>query len=484
VLEAVISGLQQILAPSAFGLMLLGVLIGVFFGVVPGLGGIIGLALLIPFVFGMKPIMGLALLLGMHAVVHTGGSVPAVMFGVPGTAVNAATIIDGLTASGFGGVVGAAVLAGLIPVLRPVALSFGPPEIFMLIMFGITLIALVSGKNILKGLIFGCFGLALSTVGLCPHTGILRFGFGQLFLWDGVDLIAVVVGIFAVAEMIDLGIKGGAIAEAAVEKAGVYQFGQVLEGIKDIFRHFWLSIRTAVLGCFIGIIPGLGAEVATWFCYGHTVQTEKNKENFGQGDVRGVIGVETANNSKEGGSLLPTVAFGIPGSSGMAVLLGAFLILGLVPGPTMLTEHLDIVWAFVWILVIANIAGAAIMIALAPALAKVTFLRGTLIVPLAIILAFIGSFLAEGRWENLVVAFLFGVLGYFMKRYDYPRPPLALGFVLGGLADLNLTRSLDLWGAAFITRPIVLVLLVLTCLSALIPITQYYWGKRQRKEEV
>jgi TctA family transporter len=386
-----------------------------------------------------------------------------------------------VTASGFGGVLGALVLAVLIPLLKPIALSFGPPEIFMLIMFGITLIALVSGKSVLKGLIFGCFGLALSTVGLCPHSGVLRFGFDLLFLWDGINVVAVMVGIFAVAEMIDLGIEGGAIAGAEAEKAVVYQFRQVLEGIKDIFRHFWLSIRTALIGCFIGILPGLGAEVAIWVCYGHAVQTEKNNETFGKGDVRGVIAPETANNSKEGGSLLPTVAFGIPGSSGMAVLLGAFLVLGLVPGPAMLTEHLDIVWALVWIVVISNIIGAAIILALAPYMAKATFLRGTIMVPLVFILCFIGSFMANDRWENLVITFLFGILGYFMKKYDFPRPPLALGFVLGELADLNLTRSLDLWGPAFIGRPITLVLLILTCLSVLIPIIKYYRGKRRQK---
>jgi len=387
-----------------------------------------------------------------------------------------------LTASASGGVIGAAVLAGLIPVLRPVAIAFRPPEIFMLVMFGITLIALLSGKNVLKGLIAGCFGLALSMVGEDMHTGVVRFAFGLLFVWDGISLIAVLVGIFAIAEMIDLGVKGGAIAKLARQEAGTYKFGQVFEGIGDVFHHFWLTFRTAIIGCFIGIIPGLGGVVASWFCYGHTVQTEKNKENFGKGDVRGVIGPEAANNSKEGGSLLPTVAFGIPGSSAMAILLGAFLVLGVIPGPAMLAEHLDLVWAFVWILVIANIVGAMIMIGLAPYMAKVTFLRGTLIIPIAIIMALIGSFLAERRWEDLVVAFLFGILGYFMKRYDYPRPPLALGFVLGGLAELNLTRALDLWGLAFIGRPITLVLLILTCLSALVPVLQWYWGKRRQDE--
>ena len=434
-LEAMISGLQQVMSWEVLLLMLGAVFLGNFFGATPGLGGNLGLALCIPFVFGMDPFLGLAFLLAMHSVVHTGGSIPGILFGVPGTGPTVATIIDGypmtqqgrggeamgaqLAASGLGGVIGAVVLAGLIPALRPIAMSFGSAEIFMLIVFGLTFIVVVSRVSIPKGFIAALLGLGLGTFGLDPHTGIGRFTFGQLWLWDGIHIITIVLGIFAFAEMIDLGARGrgSRIAEVDVPM----RWSQLWEGTKAVFRHWWLALRTAVIGCFIGIIPGLGGDAATWICYGHTVQTSKNKENFGKGDIRGVIGVETANNSKEGGSLLPTLVFGIPGSSGMAILMGAFLILGIVPGPKMITDQLDLVWAMVFVLVIANIVGAVTLYPLCGYMGKLAFVRGSLLIPSILILAGVGAFLIRGHWQDVVLALLFGFLGYGMKKWDYPR---------------------------------------------------------------
>ena len=495
-IESMLAGLQQVLTLKVMGLMVIATFIGNFFGAVPGLGGNIGLALMIPFVFGMDPFLGLAFLLAMHSVVHTGGSIPGILFAIPGTGPTVATIIDGyemtkrgqagqamgaqLAASAFGGVIGAFVLALFIPLLRPIALTFGSAEVFMLIVFGMTFIVVISRESIPKGFSAAAMGLLLSTVGLGAHTGIGRYTFGQLWLWDGVHIVTIVLGVFAFAEMIALGARGrkAKIAEGEVEMT----WAQLWEGTVAVVREWWLAIRTAVIGCFIGIIPGLGGDAATWICYGHAVQTCKNNENFGKGDIRGVIGVETANNSKEGGSLLPTLVFGIPGSSGMAILLGAFLILGIVPGPQMISKNLDMVWGMVWVMVIANIFGALTLYPLSRFMGKLVYIRGSILIPAIMVLASVGAYLIRGFWQDVVMALVFGFLGYGMKRFSFPRAPLILGFILGELAEDYLHKALGVYGLAFLKRPVVLVLLGLVILSLSFTLWKSYQEKRKNRE--
>jgi len=493
-IEAMWSGLQQALSPRILGLIVLATCIGNFFGAVPGLGGTIALALMIPFVFGMEPCAGLTLLLAMHSVTSTGGSIPGILFGIPGTGPTVATIVDGypmtkkglggqamgaqLAASGLGGVIGALVLALLIPILRPIAIAFGSPEVFMLIVFGLTFVIILSRESIVRGFMSALLGLLLGTVGLDPHTGVGRFIFDQLWLWDGIHLASLVLGIFAFAEMMELGAKGrgGQIAEGEVEMP----WHQLWEGTTAVFTHWWLSLRTAVIGSFIGIIPGLGGDVATWICYGHAAQTCKNSQNFGKGDIRGVIAVETANNSKEGGALLPTIVFGIPGSGGMALLLGAFLILGVTPGPQMLVKNLDLVWGMVWVMVIANIFAAVSLYPLCGQMGKLAFIRGSLLIPPIMVLAGVGASLVRGHWQDMVLVGFTGFLGYGMKKWGYPRPPMVLGFILGPLAEDYLHKSLAEWGLPFLLRPVCMVLLVLTVFSLAFSI---YHNRREKKKQ-
>ncbi|MEN8251058.1 MAG: tripartite tricarboxylate transporter permease [Bacteroidota bacterium] len=480
-IEAMLSGLTLLMDWHVIGLMLFATVLGNIFGAVPGLGGNLGLALLIPFVFGMEPFHGLAFLLAMHSVVHTGGAIPSVLFGIPGTGPTVATIMDGhpmtkmgkggeamgavLAASALGGVIGAVVLALLIPAMRTIAIAFGSPEIFMLVVFGLTFIVVVSRESILKGFVCAFLGLLLGTVGLDPHTGIGRYTFGQLWLWDGLHIVPIVLGIFAFAEMFDLGAKGGNARIAENSSNFNMHWRQLWDGTLTVFREWWLSLRTSIIGSIIGMIPGLGGDAATWICYGHAVQTCKDNENFGKGDIRGIIGVETANNSKEGGALLPTLVFGIPGSSGMAILLGAFLILDIVPGPNMIIDHLDMVWGMIWVMVIANIFGAIFLYPLCGYMGKLAFLRSSLIIPPIIVLATLGSFLINRHWQEIVITFFFGLLGLCMKKWNYPRAPLVLGFILGPLAEDYLHKSLGVYGISFLLRPIVLVLLVMVVCS-------------------
>ncbi len=493
--EPIIQALLNVIAsPYNMGMLLLAVPIGMFFGAIPGLGGKLGIVMMIPFVFGMDPIAGAIFLIAMHAVVHTGGSVPSILFGVPGTGADAATVVDGLPmtrkgeagramgaslgASGIGGVIGGLFLIAILPVLRPVILAFSPAEFFMLAIFGITFIAMLSGNSLVKGLLVGFFGLMLSFVSLDPNTGAERYTFGLLFLWDGMDIITVILAMFAIPEMIALGVEGGSMSLAGKQK-GTAGYKGVFTGLFDVFRHWGLTIRTSIMGAFIGMIPGLGGDAATWICYGHAIQSSKNPEKFGKGAVEGVIAPETANNSKEGGSLLPTLFFAVPGSSGMAILLGAFVMLGIQPGPAMALTGMDIVWTLIWALMIANVVAVIFFIAFVPMLGYLSYVRGSLLIPFVLALTFLGAFLGHRSWENLIVLFVLGMFAYFLKKYGWPRPPFVIGIILGPIAEDSYHKAYQLWGYEFLLRPGALIMIALIIGS----IGFYIWKSTRPKIE-
>lgn len=474
--------------------MLIGVFIGFWVGILPGLGGAVTLALMLPFIYTMKPVEAFAFLLGMQAVCGTTGDITSILFGVPGEATTAATIVDGhpmakkgeagralgaaLMASLVGAIFGALVLALSIPVVRPLVLSFGSPELFMLIVLGITFVASLSGASLLKGLIAAGLGFMLSLVGLDQQTSIQRYTFGQLYLWEGIGLVPVTVGIFAFPEIIDMAVRGTAIAGREVGK-----LGGVMEGVKDTFRHWGLVLRCSALGTLIGFIPGLGGSVAQWVAYAHSVQSSPDKERFGKGAVEGVLGTGAANNSKDGGALIPTIAFGVPGSLAMAILLGAFLIQGLVPGPSMLTTHLGLTFSMMWVLVLSNIITVGVCFLFLEQLARLTQIRVGLLIPFILLLVYLGAFTATNNFADLVVTLVFGALGVVMVHLDWPRPPLILGLVLGRLAEKYLYLSTTRYGAEWLGRPIVLVIFLLTLVGIFYPIFQEWRQKRQLARE-
>ena len=377
-IEQAIKGFFSIFDMNILPYILLGVPAGLLFGLLPGLSGVTTLVLLMPFIYGMEPAPALAFLLGAHAVVYTGGSVTAVLLNIPGSTPNAATLIDGypmtqkglagralgnaLVASALGGIVGAIALIALIFAVRPIVMAFGLPEYFFLILLGLSFIAVIGSDSPAKGLVSGIIGIFLSFVGIHGLTGMPRYTFDTLYLLEGFGLVPIGLGVFAIPEVVNLLIKRGSIAQ--VDKAEV-RTGLIWEGAKDVFRHFRLFLQSSLVGTFIGVIPGVGGDVAPFVAYGIAKQTSKNYKEFGHGCVEGVIAPEAANNAKEGGSLLPTLAFGIPGSAGMALMMGAFLIVGINPGPTFLKEHADIAFSFSSIIMFANIVGATVMILLA-----------------------------------------------------------------------------------------------------------------------
>jgi TctA family transporter len=324
----------------------------------------------------------------------------------------------------------------------------------------------------LRGFLAGGLGLLVATVGQDPQAGIARYTFDSLYLWGGLDLVPVLIGIFAVPEIIDLAIRGTSIAGDV--PSGRLNKG-ALEGVKDTFRHFWLTIRCSLIGTFIGIMPGLGGAVAQWMAYGHATQsarTAEERKRFGQGDVRGVLGPGAANNSKEGGSLIPTVAFGVPGSSAMAILLGGFFLMGLVPGPDMLTTHLAVTFSMVWTIILANVVTVGASFLFLNHLATLTTVRGHLLIPLIMVLVFIGSYTSNNHYGDVVVMLLFGGIGYLMVLGGWPRAPFVLGFVLGKIAENYLYISVARYEAAWLSRPIVVVLFALAIAVICYPLIQ------------
>lgn len=473
---SVSSLLDLLISPNMILLLVVGVVIGLFFGIMPGLGGKLGIVFLIPFTFGMDPLLGAVFLLAMHSVVHTSGAIPSILFGIPGTGPDAATIVDGypmalkgeagralgatLAASGVGGVIGAIFLSLLLPIAGPMVLAFSPAEFFLLAVLGITFIAALSGDNLLKGLIVGLFGLMISCVRLDPMSGVQRYTYDQLFLWDGIDAVTAVIAIFAIPELIGLATRNGLSAQDTGSGAK-YTFADVWDGCLDVGRHWALTFRTSIIGAVIGLIPGLGGDVASWICYGHAVQSSATPGRFGKGAVEGVIAPETANNSKEGGSLLPTLYFGIPGSSGMAILMGALVTLGVQPGPQMATVGLNFVWTMIWTLAIANILAVVILLACVPWFSKLASLRSQLLVPFVIVLSMLGCYLGAGAWQNFIVLLVLGFIGYLFKKNDWPRAPFVVGIVLGPIAESSLHKAMAIWGYSFLARPLSLVMLAL-----------------------
>ena len=475
--------------------MVIGVVYGLVVGILPGLGGIVAIALLLPFTYGYEISATLALLLGAHIATIWGGSVTSILFQVPGAAKSLALVFDGhpMTQQGqasralgasamaalLGGVIGAVFLAISIPIVRPVMLALGPSEYLMLALWGLTIIATFSEGSLLKGMIATALGIMVAFVGMDPITGTPRFWFGIIYLLDGISFPVAMIGLFAVAEMIKLYVKG----ETIVNRVAGTERSTVLDGVKDTFKHWWLVLRSSLLGLWIGVLPGVGASIGGIAAYAQAVQTSKHPERFGKGAVEGVIAPDATLGANEGGGLMPTLAFGIPGGESMAILLVAFLSMGIVPGPQMLTSGLDIVFAMVWIIVIANVLTTLIGLGISSHLARLPMLNPNIMIPLVLSICLFGAFATRGAVVDVVVAGVFGVVGYYMDKYDYSRANFVIGMVLAEMIERNLHISLSLYGNDFIfTRPIALVMLIFVIVTTALPFIRTWRKNRSARE--
>jgi hypothetical protein len=332
-----------------------------------------------------------------------------------------------------------------------------------------SMVATLSGRAPLKGLTAAGLGLMIAMVGSRAQSGTLRWTFGWLYLWDGVPLIPATLGIFALPELAELAVSRRRIAG---DNAPNIDMSSQWEGVRDVARNWWLVLRCSVLGTGLGAIPGIGSAVIDWIAYGYAQRTEKNPETFGTGDVRGVIAPESSNNAKEGGHLVPTIAFGVPAGASMAILLGAFLMHGLTPGPEMLTKHLDLTYMIVWSLTLAHVIGAIICLACSRWLAQISRIRPEILLPVIIALVFVAAFEGEHDWGDLFSLVFFGIIGWIMKRLGWPRPPMILGIVVGAIFERYLFISTQLYGWGWLWRPAVLAILACVVWALYRPISQ------------
>ncbi len=485
-IDTLLSALATLATAEHLGFMLLGVTVGLVIGVIPGLGGIAGLSLLMPFIYGMDPISALGMLIGLVAVIPTSDTFSSVLMGIPGSSASQATVLDGFPlarqgqaaralsaafiSSLFGGVVGAVILTGFVLIARPLILAFGSAELFMLALFGLSMVAVLAGRSLPKGLAACAVGLLIGSIGGAPATGEFRMIWGFEYLYDGIPLVIIGLGLFAVPEISDLLRKNSSIAEGNALGSGWFQ------GVRDWWKNLFLSIRCAGIGCMIGAIPGLGGSVVDWIAYGHAVQTTKKDPNFGKGDIRGVIAPESANNAMQGGALLPTVLFGIPGSGSMAVFLGGMVLIGIEPGPSMVGADLNVTYSIIWSLAIANIMGAGICIGLAQPISKLTRIPFHYLAPCMIALICFAAFQATRDLADLVALLALGLVGITMKRFGWPRPALLIGYVLAPQAETFFYQALQFNGWEFLIRPGVLIIAALTLASV-------YFGLKNRIDD-
>ena len=490
--DAAIKGFLNILQLKVFLAMMIGVSIGTFTAVAPqGLGMPLVYAILLPIVIKWEPLTGIAIFIGASAVSAICAAYLPILFGIPGGSGSQATVLDGypmgkkgegrralgasFMAGGMGALIGTFTLAMAIPVARPLIYLMGSPELFVVMLWGLSMVAVLAGRQPIKGLIATSLGLLIATIGQQAQSGVMRYVFDQPYLLDGMSISIMALALFGIPSALDL-----ALTKLGVEQQPVPLKGSLFDGVKDCLREWWLVVRCSFVGVWVGIVPGLGSQVVDWLAYGHAAQSCKGgRETFGKGDVRGVIAPESANDAKDGGDLITTLLMGFPQGVTTAMFIVALLAWGFVPGPEMLKKNADLIFSIVWIQGIAGIAGTLVGFVLAAQLAKLAEVRYTFMVPIMFIFILLGAFSVNRDPLDLVVVVAFGILGYFMRRSGYPRPAMILGLVLGDLMEKYLYRSVASYGFSWLTRPAVIVILVLAALSLFFTLR----GQRRAKKE-
>ena len=446
---------------------------GLFAGLTPGVSGRVGLVLVTPLAVMMGPVAGAVFLVAFHSVIHTSGSIPAILIGAPTSAPEAATVIDGypmtrkgegsraigaaLAASAVGGVIGAFVLLTLAPVALTATRYIGGPESAALSLLGLLSISALSGNGMAGGLAGGllsaALGVIVASIGLDDFSVTGRFTFGFSELSDGINVATIVTGLFVVPELL---VRRTHDSDPPVARLGS---APVLEGFFETLRYRWLLLRTSLLGAAVGLIPGLGASVAVWLAYGHARQTEPSAVPYGEGAIQGVIAPEAANNSKEGGSLAPTLFFGIPGSSGMAILLAAFLVVGVEIGPRMMMNQPEFVYLMGLTNILSNLIAVPICLMILPTMARLATIRPVIVAPVALAAAICATWMTEPLIFTIVSILIFSAVGLVLKLADLPRAPLLLGFVLAPAIEQGMVRASMLHGMSAFSRPGVLVII-------------------------
>jgi len=477
-----LAGLASVFAAHDLAYLFLGVAFGLVFGLVPGLGGTTGLTLVIPLTFGVDASTSIAFAAGVMGAVPMGASISAILINAPGSAPNAATCLDGFpmaqqgkggmaigaaaSANALGGIFGTVFLLAIIPLAQKIVLSFGPPQFFLMCVFGIIIVSLTSGGRLLEGLLVGLFGLMVSTIGYDAVTGEIRYAFGVPYLWNGVPLVPALIGLFPITQMVRLFVSGKAISETRNR----FAMSETFEGVMASFRHWRTVLSGSLVGTLIGSVPGVGGTVAAFASYTLAAQTSRDKDTFGKGNIKGVIAPEAAINAKDCSTLVPTLAFGIPGSAEMAVFLAILILHGVDPGPLLLIQHQDLIYELVWALVGGCIIAAVAGIFLAKTFARITVLRANILVPVVIAVSILGSWAVNQTIGNILVTLVFGIIGYVLTVIDYPRLPLVISLILGAEIERYYDQSVMISNGSlriFAQDPVSQFLLALVVLGLL-----------------
>ncbi len=485
-LESLGQAFGIILSWPTMGFVILGVLLGIFIGSLPGLGPDLGMAVMLPLTLPLSGVDAIILLVGVYSGALYGGSISAILINVPGTAASAATTFDGYpmtqqgkalvalttsaSASAIGGFFTIIALFALSPILIEIVLAFGTPEYFLMALLGLAMIAVIAQGSMLKGLLMGALGFLIATMGVAPMVFQRRYTFGQIALYDGLSFVAVLIGLFAIAEMFKLANQKGGLS------GGLELQGNILDGVRNIIKHKWLMIKSAFIGMGVGSIPGAGATVANFLSYAEAVRSIGNPDiPFGEGSAEGLIASEASNNGTVGGSLIPTFSFGIPGSASTAVLLGGLLMHGLRPGPQLFAEQLEITYSVFLALLVGNVIILIIGLGFVSYTSYLTRIDTELIIPVVLVLAMAGSYALRRNWLDPVTIVVMGLLGYYMFKYNYSIIAFVLGIILGPIAEENFHRSLIISDGSyliFVTRPISLLLVLFTVLVLFGPALQ------------
>ena len=472
--------IQNILASMA------GVIFGLFIGSTPGLTISLGMVLLLPITFKLSAVTSVCLLLGLYAAGMTGGSLSAILLNIPGTPSASATAIDGyemtkkgragealgiaVSSSFFGGIFGLACLTLASPIIAKVALKFGSPELFALVLLGLTLICSFGQHSPIKALISGTVGLIIMTVGLDPMMGSPRFTFGMVELQAGISFLPAMIGLFAIPQIL-VGIAG----KTRVIPKYREKISGVLPKIKDLFKLIKSMLLGSLIGTGIGAIPGAGGPIAVFLSYDYARKVSKNSENFGKGEPEGVAAPESSNNAVAGGALIPMLTLGIPGDPITAILLGALMIQGLVPGPLLFQQSAQFVYSVFWAFLVANIMNLCLTFMTIKLWVRVLKVPQRVLLPIIVILCIVGTYALRNTFFDTAIMFVFGLMGYFMKKYGFPVVPMLLAIILGPNLEQHLRMSLIISQgdyAIFLKHPISLVFILVAILSFVLPLVR------------
>ena len=465
-----------------------GMLAGMVFGMLPGLGGVAAVSILLPFIYLMDSYSGLAMLLGAISVIYTADTITSVLLGAPGSPASAPTAIEGhalakqgkaslalgvgFLASMVGGLFGALILSVAIPIAGPLVLALGTPELFMFALVGLCFAASMVGKDIVVGLAAACFGILLGVVGAAPAAANYRFIFGQSYLMDGLSLPIVALGLFAVAELIGMVASGGGIAGKPMA------MGKWGESFREFWRSRWLIVRASVIGIFGGFVPAVGASASTWIAYGHAMSSTKDKRRFGKGEIRGVAGAEGANNATVISDLVPTMLFSVPGGPAAAIFLGALFSFGFYPGPRMVSETPDLMYMIVWSVALASVMGAVLCFAVTPYLARLTRINFALIAAPLLLIMVAGAYQGTQTFGDILALLVLGVIGWLMKNAGWPRAPVLVGFVLATPMEQYFWLTTQIHGFTWLTRPGVLIIASLIVVPMLLACVRRWRARR------